>query len=91
MSDLTEIPFDSGDAAPGSEALNSHEAGGGIQGYLIGLFLATALTIGSFYIGATDWVWAPSIPVALIVLAIAQMGVHIVFFLHITTGPDNTN
>jgi cytochrome o ubiquinol oxidase operon protein cyoD len=25
------------------------------------------------------------------VLAIAQMGVHIVFFLHITTGPDNTN
>ncbi len=25
------------------------------------------------------------------VLAIAQMGVHLVFFLHITTGPDNTN
>jgi cytochrome o ubiquinol oxidase subunit IV len=23
--------------------------------------------------------------------AIAQMGVHLVFFLHITTGPDNTN
>jgi cytochrome o ubiquinol oxidase operon protein cyoD len=31
------------------------------------------------------------VPVALIVLAIAQMGVHLVFFLHITTGPDNTN
>jgi cytochrome o ubiquinol oxidase operon protein cyoD len=29
--------------------------------------------------------------VALVVLAIAQMGVHLVFFLHITTGPDNTN
>jgi cytochrome o ubiquinol oxidase subunit IV len=27
----------------------------------------------------------------LFVLAIAQMGVHLVFFLHITTGPDNTN
>jgi cytochrome o ubiquinol oxidase operon protein cyoD len=26
-----------------------------------------------------------------VVLAIAQMGVHLVFFLHITTGPDNTN
>jgi cytochrome o ubiquinol oxidase subunit IV len=25
------------------------------------------------------------------VLAIAQMGVHLVFFLHITTGPDNSN
>jgi len=32
-----------------------------------------------------------SAPVATIVLAIAQMGVHLVFFLHITTGPDNTN
>ena len=29
--------------------------------------------------------------VGLIVLAIAQMGVHLVFFLHITSGPDNTN
>ena len=28
---------------------------------------------------------------ALLVFAIAQMGVHLVFFLHITTGPDNTN
>ena len=28
---------------------------------------------------------------ALAVLAIAQMGVHLVFFLHITTGADNTN
>ncbi len=36
-------------------------------------------------------VWAPSIPVALCVLAIAQMGVHLAFFLHITTGPDNVN
>ena len=35
--------------------------------------------------------WAPSIPVALTVLAIAQMGVHLAFFLHITTGPDNIN
>jgi len=25
------------------------------------------------------------------VLAIAQMGVHLVFFLHITTAPGNTN
>ena len=24
-------------------------------------------------------------------LAIAQMGVHLVFFLHISTGPDATN
>ena len=45
----------------------------------------------SFFIAGTTLVWQPSIPIALIVLAIAQMGVHLVFFLHITTGPDNTN
>ena len=30
-------------------------------------------------------------PAGLAVLAIAQMGVHLVFFLHISTGADNTN
>ena len=37
------------------------------------------------------WSGSPAFPIALFVLAIAQMGVHLVFFLHITTGPDNTN
>lgn len=45
----------------------------------------------SFFISGTTLVWGPSIPVALVVLAIAQMGVHLVFFLNITTGPDNVN
>jgi cytochrome o ubiquinol oxidase operon protein cyoD len=27
----------------------------------------------------------------LAVLAIAQMGIHLVFFLHLTSGPDSTN
>jgi cytochrome o ubiquinol oxidase operon protein cyoD len=39
----------------------------------------------------TSLIWGPGIPVALVVLAIAQIGVHLVFFLHITTAPDNTN
>jgi len=58
--------------------------------YAIAL-LAVLLTATSFFIAGTDLVWQPSIPVALIVLAIAQMGVHLVFFLHITTGPDDAN
>ncbi|MGB8128121.1 MAG: cytochrome C oxidase subunit IV family protein, partial [Pseudolabrys sp.] len=33
----------------------------------------------------------PAIPSALVALAVAQIGVHLVFFLHITTAPDNTN
>ena len=58
---------------------------------MIGLGLAVLLTATSFFVAGTDLVWQPCIPVALVVLAIAQMGVHLVFFLHITTGPDNTN
>src|SRR5262249_21349187 len=63
----------------------------GIAGYLIGLGLSILLTIVAFYVSGTSLVWQPSIPAALIVLAIAQMGVHIVFFLHITTRPDSMN
>ncbi|WP_315765458.1 MULTISPECIES: cytochrome o ubiquinol oxidase subunit IV [unclassified Bradyrhizobium] len=78
-----------GDLAPGEE--ESGSLGSRLLGYVVGLALALLLTATSFFIANTDLVWQPSIPVALIVLAIAQMGVHLVFFLHITTGPDNTN
>jgi cytochrome o ubiquinol oxidase operon protein cyoD len=59
--------------------------------YLIGLGLALLLTAVSFYVASTSLLWGPGIAVGLVVLAIAQMGVHLVFFLHITSGPDNTN
>jgi cytochrome o ubiquinol oxidase operon protein cyoD len=62
-----------------------------ISSYLIGLVLALALTATSFYVASTSLLWGPGIAVGLVVLAIAQMGVHLVFFLHITSGPDNTN
>jgi cytochrome o ubiquinol oxidase subunit IV len=35
--------------------------------------------------------YAPGIPILLAVLAVAQMGVHLVFFLHISSAPDQTN
>jgi cytochrome o ubiquinol oxidase operon protein cyoD len=79
------------DTAPGDEPLDGHEIAGDVGGYLVGLALAILLTVVSFFIAQTTLVWQPSIPVALAVLAIAQMGVHLVFFLHITTGPDNIN
>jgi cytochrome o ubiquinol oxidase operon protein cyoD len=79
-----------GDLAPGDEQTEGG-LGWRVIGYLTGLALAILLTATSFFIAGTDLVWQPSIPVALVVLAIAQMGVHLVFFLHITTGPDNTN
>jgi cytochrome o ubiquinol oxidase operon protein cyoD len=79
------------DTAPGDEHIEGHETLRSVEGYLIGLGLATLLTVVSFFIARTTLVWEPSIPVALCVLAIAQMGVHLVFFLHITSGPDNVN
>jgi len=59
--------------------------------YTIGLVLSVILTATSFWVANTSLLWSPGIPLGLAVLAIAQMGVHLVFFLHITTGPDNTN
>jgi cytochrome o ubiquinol oxidase operon protein cyoD len=81
-----------GDTAPGDKHEAEGELGGGsIQSYVIGLALSTLLTVASFGLPATGLVWGPGVSVALAVLAIAQMGVHLVFFLHITTAPDDTN
>ena len=59
--------------------------------YVIGLALALVLTGISFWVASTSVLWGPGVATGLVVLAIAQMGVHLVFFLHITSGPDNTN
>jgi cytochrome o ubiquinol oxidase subunit IV len=62
-----------------------------ITSYVVGLALSILLTGAAFYLLDTDLIWRPAIPVALLALAVAQIGVHLVFFLHITTAPDNTN
>jgi cytochrome o ubiquinol oxidase operon protein cyoD len=80
---------DTAQVAPGDAPNRGTEPG--ILGYVIGLVLASGLTAVSFYITRGSLFWPPSIPTALIVLAIAQMGVHLVFFLHMTSGPDSTN
>jgi cytochrome o ubiquinol oxidase operon protein cyoD len=77
--------------APGEDGTYEGGVRGAIIGYVVGLALATGLTVGAFVLPFTGLVYAPALPVALVVMAVAQMGVHLVFFLHITTGPDNTN
>jgi cytochrome o ubiquinol oxidase subunit IV len=77
------------DVAPGDE--EEVRIAPRLLGYVVGLGLALLFTATSFFVAGTDMVWQPSIPVAIVVLAIAQMGIHLVFFLHITTGADNTN
>jgi cytochrome o ubiquinol oxidase operon protein cyoD len=77
-----------GDVAPGvpHDSLISQTIS-----YVIGLGLALLLTGVSFWVASTSTLWGPGVAVGLVVLAIAQMGVHLVFFLHITSGPDNVN
>ena len=92
MSDAeTGVRLYDGDIAPGDERADGTEIAEGIRGYLVGFGLSVLATVVAFFLSGTSLVWQPSIPAALIVLAIAQMGVHIVFFLHITTRPDSIN
>jgi cytochrome o ubiquinol oxidase operon protein cyoD len=69
----------------------SDDRSGSLGAYVLGLSLAILLTIASFWVAKTDLIYGPGIPVALATLAVAQMGIHLVFFLHLTTAPDNTN
>ena len=88
---MTDMLFD---RAPGDRPiLTDREEGtpAGVLVYTIGLVLAIILTATSFWVANTSLIWGPGIPLGLVVLAIAQMGIHLVFFLHITTAPDNTN
>lgn len=59
--------------------------------YAAGLGLSIVLTLASFWVSGTGTVWTQGIPVLLAALAIGQMGVHLVFFLHISSGPEGTN
>jgi cytochrome o ubiquinol oxidase operon protein cyoD len=76
------------DRAPGVEHL---ESTANVLSYTVGLGFAILLTIASFVVSQTNFLWGPGVPVGLIVLAFAQIGVHLVFFLHLGSGPDNTN
>ena len=76
------------DRTPGVE---EYESTANILSYTVGLGLAIVATIASFVVSQTGLLWAPGIPVGLIVLAIAQIGVHLVFFLHLGSGADSTN
>jgi cytochrome o ubiquinol oxidase operon protein cyoD len=76
------------DRTPGVE---NQESTANVLSYTVGLGLAVLLTIASFVVSQANLLWPPGIPVGLVVLAFAQIGVHLVFFLHLGTGPDHTN
>jgi cytochrome o ubiquinol oxidase operon protein cyoD len=89
--------FDAGsnvgeDRVPGGESAGeARTLGQEVRSYALGLLLAVGLTAASFWVRGTDLVYGPGLAMALLVLAVAQMGIHLIFFLHITTAPDNEN
>ena len=76
------------DRTPGVE---HEESTANVLSYTAGLGLAILATIVSFVVSQTHLLWPPGIPAGLVVLAFAQIGVHLVFFLHLGSGADNTN
>lgn len=71
--------------SPGTPDGRGH---GSLRGYLVGYLVAALLTIASFLAARTDALTPSSATAAITVLAIAQMLVHLIFFLHISTSPN---
>ncbi len=89
---MADAGTDQSQSAPGDRRTETGEnVSAQVIGYTIGLALAVIMTAVSFYIVHSRLIWSPGIPIGLIVLAIGQMGIHLVFFLHVNTGPDSTN
>jgi cytochrome o ubiquinol oxidase operon protein cyoD len=86
-----ERTHDEDDRSPGATLEGEGSLAQGVLSYVIGLALAIILTIASFWAVHTHLIYGPGIPMAIAVFAIAQMGIHLVFFLHMTSAPDNTN
>jgi cytochrome o ubiquinol oxidase operon protein cyoD len=85
---MTETDRILDDRTPGVE---DHEPTASYLTYTVGFGLAILTTIASFVVSQTPLLWPPGIPAGLIVLAFAQIGVHLVFFLHLGSGSDSTN
>ena len=80
------------DRTPRDEAPGAHGSGRErLNAYLTGFALSLLLTLASFWSASTGAIYGPGVPILLAVLAIAQMGVHLVFFLHISSAPDQVN
>ncbi len=94
---MSEHEFDAGSNVGGDRLAGADSAEGErtlgkeVRGYVLGLALAVGLTAASFWVRGADLVYGPGLALALLVLAVAQMGIHLIFFLHITTAPDNEN
>lgn len=83
----TEMQASRDDERPGAGA----ELRTKLLKYTGGLLLSILLTGVSFWVSGTSTIWPGGMPVLLAALAIAQMGVHLLMFLHVSSGPESTN
>jgi len=88
---MTDVDRHTLENEDGDKGGASDEREANVGTYVLGLSLAVLLTLASFWVAGTNLIYEPGIPVALATLAVAQMGIHLVFFLHLTSAPDNTN
>ncbi len=62
-----------------------------LRRYVMGFVLSALLTAAAFLSVGTHLIYGPGIVMAVVVFGLAQVGIHLVFFLHLTTAPDNAN
>jgi cytochrome o ubiquinol oxidase operon protein cyoD len=81
------------DRVPGepSHAVHEDSLGAELRRYVVGLVLSALLTVAAFLSVGTHLIYGPGIVMAVVVFGLAQVGMHLVFFLHLTTAPDNAN
>ncbi|MFM9429107.1 heme/copper-type cytochrome/quinol oxidase subunit 4 [Variovorax sp. GrIS 2.14] len=58
--------------------------------YAAGLGMSVVLKLASFRVSGSDRLWSQGIPLLLTALAIGQMGIHLVFFVHVSGRPEGT-
>ena len=80
----TVVPLPISPRTPGTDTRGST---GRWPTYAVGFAAAAGLTAASFVLAGGQWLTPASLVAALVVLAIGQMIVHLIFFLHITTAP----
>lgn len=69
-----------------TQSLHEEEGHGSLSGYIAGFVLAVLLTAASFALVMYGLVPPQSAMLVLAVLALAQIVVHLVFFLHLNTS-----
>jgi len=85
---MTQPPETSLSAAHGTPGTNNGQKHGSVQGYIAGYVAAALLTVAAFAAAQSHVLTPASVVAAISVLAIGQMLVHLIFFLHINTSPN---